>query len=56
MDKIPCPHVNVIPTEVGDLFGIYEVPKNATIQLMKNVLYKFEAEIRQVNHKNIDKL
>ena len=27
MDKIPCPHVNVLLPEAGDLFRIYETPK-----------------------------
>ena len=25
MDKIPCPHVNVLPPEAGNLFKIYEL-------------------------------
>ena len=28
MDKIPCLHVNVLPPEAGDLFIIFEAPKN----------------------------
>ena len=36
MDKIPCPHVNVLPPEAGDLFRVYETPKNAIIQLLIN--------------------
>ena len=33
MDKIPCPHVNVLPPEDGDLhvFRIYEPSKNAQL-------------------------
>ena len=36
MDKIPCPHINVLPPEDGDLFRIYEASKNA--QLMQDAL------------------
>ena len=27
------PHVNVFPPQIGDLFRIYKVPKNAITQL-----------------------
>ena len=33
MNNMVCPHINVLPPEAGDLFRIYEVPKNAIIQL-----------------------
>ena len=33
MNKMVCPHVNVLPTQIGDLFRIYKVPKNAITQL-----------------------
>ena len=28
MNKMACPHVNVLPPQIGDLFRIYEIPKN----------------------------
>ena len=28
MNKMACPHINVLPPEANDLFRIYEVPKN----------------------------
>ena len=33
MNKMTCLHVNVLPPQIGDLFRIYEVPKNAITQL-----------------------
>ena len=33
MNKMACPHVNVRPPQIGDLFRIYKVPKNAITQL-----------------------
>ena len=29
MNKRACTHVNVLPPQIGELFRIYEVPKNA---------------------------
>ena len=33
MNKMACPHVNVLPPQIGDLVRIYKVPKNAITQL-----------------------
>ena len=33
MNKMTCPHVNVLSPEAGDLFRIYEVPKNVITEL-----------------------
>ena len=33
MNKMACPHVNVLQTQIGDVFRIYKVPKNAFTQL-----------------------
>ena len=33
MNKMTCPHVNVLSLQIGDLFRIFEVPKNAITQL-----------------------
>ena len=38
MNKILCPHVNVLPPEADDLLRIYEAPKNARTQIMQNAL------------------
>ena len=33
MNKMACPHVNVLSPQIGDLFRIYKVPKYAITQL-----------------------
>ena len=36
MNKMTCPHVNVLPPQIDDLLRIYKVPKNAITQLYEN--------------------
>ena len=33
MNKMACQYVSVLPPQIGNLFTIYEVPKNAITQL-----------------------
>ena len=35
MNKMACPHVNVLPPLIGYLFRIYKVPKNAITNYRK---------------------
>ena len=61
-DIMACPHVNVLPSEVGDLFIIMKLIrmllpnyKNQCSKCYNRGSKGIDAVNKQVNHKNIDK-